>query len=63
MLALMRRRQSAAIGFGCGDISLQRLATEVPDLHSMLVGAGVHPVRIYLLSLRETDITPFALMQ
>jgi hypothetical protein len=63
LVALMRRKQSAAIDFGGGDTSLQRLVTEVPDLHSMLVGAGVHPVCLYLLSPRETDITPLALMQ
>ncbi|MBS0641392.1 MAG: hypothetical protein JSS43_16090 [Proteobacteria bacterium] len=63
LVALMRRKQSAAIDFGGGDTSLQRLVTEVPDLHAMLVGAGVHPVCFYMLSPRETDITPLALMQ
>lgn len=61
--ALMEQKRSAAIDFGGGDISLSRLVAEVPNLQEMMEEAGVQPVALYLMSPRETDVTPLAIMQ
>jgi len=60
---LMTEKRSAVIDFGGGDISLSRLVREVPDLPAVMTGAGVHPVALYPMSPRETDVTPLAIMQ
>lgn len=63
LTVLMDQKRSAAIDFGGGDVSLSRLVTEVPNLQEMMEAAGVQPVCLYLMSPRETDVTPLAIMQ
>ena len=63
LTVLMDQKRSAAIDFGGGDVSLSRLVAEVPNLQAMMEEAGVQPVCLYLMSPRETDITPLAIMQ
>jgi hypothetical protein len=60
---LMETKASAAIDFGGGDVTLSRLVGQIPDLAAMMEDATVHPVALYPLSPRTTDLTPLVAME
>jgi hypothetical protein len=59
----MKNKRTAVVDFGGGDTSLVRLVSEVPDLHEMMEGSGVHPVAVYLLSDRLGDLSPLGTLE
>lgn len=59
---LIETRKTAAIDFSA-DMSLVPLLSQVPDLQQMMVGAGVEPVALYLLTPRSDDLTVLKSME
>ncbi|HME19917.1 MAG TPA: hypothetical protein VKI44_00870 [Acetobacteraceae bacterium] len=60
---LTDHRGSALVDIGGGDTALPRLVGELPTLAADMEAAGVHPVAIYPMTPRVSDLSPLATLE